>query len=187
MGRLVYLDNAATTRLSKRVFRAMEPFLFDEFANPAAVSKFALKSRVAVEQSRAQVAWVLNARKEQICFTSGGTESNNMALRGVLKSLGSQPCHIITTKIEHHSILNTCADLENENVRVTYLDVDQDGLIDLDQLEDAIDKDTALISIQHGNNEVGTIQPICAIGKIAQKHNVLFHVDAIQTFAHSAN
>ncbi len=182
MDRLVYLDNAASMKLSNEVFQAMEPYLFEEYGNPSSVSRFALKSRVAVEQSRNEIARTINARKEQIIFTSGGSEANNLALRGMVKANRNKDCHIITTSIEHHSILNTCADLESEGVSVTYLGVDQEGLIDLATLEQAITANTVLISIIHGNNEVGTIQPIERIGEIARKHGVYFHVDAVQSF-----
>ncbi len=184
MGGLVYLDNAATTKLSVEVFEAMKPYFFEQYGNPAATSQFSVGAKVAVENSRQIIAAAINAQKSQICFTSGGSESNNWALRGVIKAAKVQSVHIITSKIEHHSVLNTCQDLAKAGVEVTYLDVDETGKIRIDDLIKAIRRDTLLISIMHANNEIGTIQDIEAIGQIASEHKILFHVDCVQSFGH---
>lgn len=184
MDGLVYLDNAATTRLRQEVFEAMKPYYFEAYGNPAATSQFSAKARIAVENSRQTIAATINARKSQIYFTSGGSEANNWALRGVVKAANQTGVHIITSKIEHHSVLHTCEELESEGCQVTYLDVDETGKIKIADLLGAIRPETLLISIMHANNEVGTIQDLETIGRIAKEQRILFHVDCVQSLGH---
>jgi cysteine desulfurase len=179
--RTVYLDHSATTPVHPDVLKAMLPWLQDEYGNPSSIHRFGRNARVAVDQARETVAKLLNADVEEIFFTSGGTEGDNLAIKGVAWALGEKGNHIITSQIEHEAVLNTCKYLEKEGCKVTYLPVDQYARIDLDELGKAITDKTILISIMHANNEVGTLQPIADIGALARQRGVLFHTDAVQT------
>ncbi len=180
----VYLDNAATSRMKKEAFDAMLPFFMDEFTNPASIHSLSRTPRAAVKKAREQIAGCINAEESEIFFTSGGTESDNWALKSGARMNEKKGKHIIVSAIEHHAILETAAFLEKEGFEVTRLGVDGDGLISLDELEKAIRPDTILISIMTANNEIGTIQPVAQIGKIAHDHGILFHTDAVQAFGH---
>ena len=184
MAKLIYLDNAATTQVYPEVLDAMLPYFTEYYGNPSAIYSFAGESKKAVDEARANVAALINARTEDIYFTGGGSESDNWALKATAEAYESKGKHIITSRIEHHAILHTCAYLEQKGYEVTYLDVDEDGKISLEELEKAIRPDTILISIMSANNEIGTIGPIKEIGKIAHDHGVLFHTDAVQAFGH---
>ena len=184
MAKLIYLDNAATTQVYPEVLDAMLPYFTEHYGNPSAIYSFAGESKKAVDEARANVAALINARTEDIYFTGGGSESDNWALKATAEAYESKGKHIITSRIEHHAILHTCAYLEQKGYEVTYLDVDEDGKISLEELEKAIRPDTILISIMSANNEIGTIEPIKEIGKIAHDHGVLFHTDAVQAFGH---
>ncbi|NLY20100.1 MAG: cysteine desulfurase NifS [Tissierellia bacterium] len=180
MGKMIYMDNAATTRVNEDVFEAMIPYYKEEFGNASSIYEIGQNSRKAVENARNSVAKFLGADPKEIYFTSGGTESDNWAIRGIAEALKNKGNHIITSKIEHHAVLHVCEYLEKHGYDVTYLDVDSEGIVDLNQLENAITDKTILITIMFANNEIGTIQPIKKIGEIATKHNVLFHTDAVQ-------
>lgn len=182
--RMIYLDNAATTRVHPEVFAAMTPFFTEEYGNPSAIYGFAQSAKNAVDHARETIAKSIGANTEEIYFTGGGSESDNWALKATAEAYVSKGKHIITSKIEHHAILHTAQWLEKQGYEITYLDVDENGLIDLEQLEKAIRPDTILISIMAANNEIGTIEPLKEIGKIAHEHGVLFHTDAVQAFAH---
>jgi cysteine desulfurase len=179
----IYLDHSATTPVASEVLEAMLQFFGEKFGNASSLHSFGLEAKEALEESRALVANLLGAQPEEIVFTSGGTESDNLALKGIAnrsreKGLGN---HIITTSIEHPAILETCRKLEGQGFSVTYLPVTTDGLVDPATLESAIRKETILISVMHANNEIGTIQPLREIGKIARENDVYFHTDAVQT------
>lgn len=179
----IYLDHAATTAVLPEVKEAMLPFLDEKFGNPSSIHHYGRVVRVEIDQARNEIAKELNADPKQILFTSGGTEADNLALLGVaFRRKEDQKDHIITTKIEHHAVLDTCRYLERCGFRITYLSVDKEGRVDVDQLRKAIDQKTALISVMYGNNEVGTIQPIREIGEMAKEAGVLFHTDAVQAF-----
>ena len=184
MEKVIYLDNAATTQVYPEVLDAMLPYFTEYYANPSSVYTFAAESAKAVDQARESVAGLLHAKPEEIYFTGGGSESDNWAIKAAAEAYGEKGKHIITSKIEHHAVLNTCAYLEKKGFEVTWLDVDEDGKISLSDLEAAIRPDTILISIMAANNEIGTVQPIREIGKIAREHGVLFHTDAVQAFGH---
>lgn len=184
MEKLIYLDNAATTALKPEVFEAMKPFFLENYSNPNSIYTFAQQSKKAVDEAREAIAALIGAKPNEIYFTAGGSESDNWAIKGCAEALASKGKHMITTKIEHHAVLHTCEYLEKKGVEVTYLDVDADGRISLEQLEQAIRPDTFLISIMFANNEIGTIEPVREIGAIAKKHGVLFHTDAVQAFGH---
>ena len=184
MEKLIYLDNAATTALKPEVFEAMKPFFLENYSNPNSIYTFAQQSKKAVDEARETIAALIGAKPNEIYFTAGGSESDNWAIKGCAEALASKGKHMITTKIEHHAVLHTCEYLEKKGVEVTYLDVDADGRISLEQLEQAIRPDTFLISIMFANNEIGTIEPVREIGAIAKKHGVLFHTDAVQAFGH---
>ncbi len=184
MEKVIYLDNAATTQVYPEVLDAMLPWFTEYYANPSSVYTFAAESAKAVNQARESVAKLLHAKPEEIYFTGGGSESDNWAVKAAAEAYGEKGKHIITSKIEHHAVLNTCAYLEKKGFEVTWLDVDEDGKISLSDLEAAIRPDTILISIMAANNEIGTVQPIREIGKIAREHGVLFHTDAVQAFGH---
>ena len=175
----VYMDNGATTQVDAKVFKAMEPYFNDKYGNASSTHSFGRKARDALEKSRKVIAKAINAKADEIVFTSGGTESNNFALKGVVFS---DKNHIITTKIEHKSVLNCCNWLEEQGFNVTYLDVDENGYVDVKKLEKAITKKTILFSVIHGNNEIGTIQNLEELGKICKKKKVYFHTDACQSF-----
>lgn len=182
--RRVYLDNAATTAVDGDVLAAMLPYFANHFGNAASLHSFGQLARQAVEEARQQIASFIGARAEEIIFTGGGTESDNLALKGVAAALKTKGNHIITSSIEHHAVSETCGFLEREGYRVTYLPVDQHGLVDPDEVKKAIDDDTIIISIMHANNEVGTIQPLAEIGSIARERGICFHTDAVQTLGH---
>ncbi|MDO5689181.1 MAG: cysteine desulfurase NifS [Tissierellia bacterium] len=180
MNRQIYLDNAATTRVSPEVLEAMMPYLTDLYGNPSSIYQLGGKSKVAIENAREVVADSIGAERKEIFFTSGGSEADNWAIKGVAEAYGAKGNHIITSKIEHHAVLHTCEYLEKNGFEVTYLDVDENGFISLEALESAITDRTILISIMFANNEIGTIQPIEEIGRIAKERGVLFHTDAVQ-------
>ena len=183
MSKLIYLDNAATTKTAPEVVDAMLPYFSEFYGNPSSIYDFAQKSKEAVTKGRQQIADVLNAKKEEIYFTAGGSEADNWALKATFEAYKSKGNHIITTKIEHHAILHTCEYLEKERgAKITYLDVDENGIVRLDELEKAITPETILISVMFANNEIGSIQPIKEIGRIAREHGILFHTDAVQAF-----
>ena len=183
MNKLIYLDNAATTKTAPEVLEAMLPYFSEYYGNPSSIYDFGQKSKEAVTRGRQQIADVLNARKEDIYFTAGGSEADNWALKATFEAYKSKGNHIITTKIEHHAILHTCEYLEKERgAKITYLDVDENGIVRLDELEKAITPETILISVMFANNEIGSIQPIKEIGSIAREHGILFHTDAVQAF-----
>ena len=181
---MIYLDNAATTRLSETAFEAMRPYMMDQFANPAGTYSFAAGAAAAVEKAREQLAAVIGAKSSEIFFTSGGTESDNWALKGVMQANAAKGRHLITSAIEHHAILHSAEALKKQGYDVTILPVDGDGTVDLDALEKAIRPDTVLISVMTANNEIGTLEPLERIGEIAHAHGILFHTDAVQAFCH---
>ena len=183
MGKMIYLDNAATTKTAPEVVEAMLPYFTEMYGNPSSIYDFASKSKEGVSKARGQIADALGAKKEEIYFTAGGSESDNWALKATFEAYKSKGNHIITTKIEHHAILHTCEYLEKERgAKITYLDVDENGIVKLDELEKAITPETILISVMFANNEIGTIQPIEEIGAIAKEHGILFHTDAVQAY-----
>ncbi len=176
----IYMDNAATTRVTEPVAQAMLPYLTEVFGNPSSVHAFGRDARRALDNARAQVAAALNAKPNEIYFTGCGTESDNWAIRGTAYARRDKGNHIITTAIEHHAVLHTCEQLEKEGFKITYLPVDEEGLISLDDLKAAITPETILITVMTANNEIGTIQPIKEIGAIAKEHGIRFHTDAVQ-------
>jgi cysteine desulfurase len=182
MGKMIYLDNAATTKTAPEVVEAMLPYFTEFYGNPSSVYDFAGKSKAAVTKAREQIADVLGAKKEDIYFTAGGSEADNWALKATFEAYKEKGNHIITTKIEHHAILHTCDYLEKKGFEITYLDVDENGIVKLDQLKAAIRPTTILISVMFANNEIGTIQPIEEIGAIAKENGILFHTDAVQAY-----
>ncbi len=184
MSEFIYLDNAATTRVRPEVLEAMLPYFCEIYGNPAAIYSPAGKAAKAVGLARQQVADVIGAKREEIYFTAGGSEADNWAIRGVYEMLSEKGNHIITTKVEHHAVINTCKYLESIGAKVTYLSVDEYGMISLEELEKAITPQTILISVMAANNEVGTIMPLERIGEIAREHKVLFHTDAVQAYGH---
>ena len=184
MSKLIYLDNAATTALRPEALKEMLPYLEENYANPSSVYDFAQRAKKALEDSRDTIAKLIGAKAKEIYFTSGGSEGDNWALLGVAEKLKDKGNHIITTKIEHHAVLHTCEHLEKMGYEVTYLDVDENGLVTPEAVEAAIKPSTILISIMFANNEIGTIEPIEEIGEVAAKHDILFHTDAVQAFAH---
>ena len=184
MSKLIYLDNAATTQVYPEVLDAMLPYFTEYYGNPSAVYSFAGEAEKAVAKARETIASAIGAKTEEIYFTGGGSESDNWALKATAEAYAPKGKHIITTAIEHHAILHTAAWLEKQGFEVTYVGVDENGTVKLDELEAAIRPDTILISVMAANNEIGTIQPLKEIGAIAKKHGVLFHTDAVQAFAH---
>lgn len=185
MDKLIYMDNAATTSTAPEVVSAMLPFFTEYYGNPSSVYNFAQKSKMAIEDAREIIADSIGAAKSnEIYFTGGGSESDNWALKSAAFGLKDKGNHIITTKIEHHAILNTCAYLEKNGFEITYLDVDSEGFVSLEDVENAISDKTILISVMFANNEIGTIEPVREIGEIAHKHGILFHTDAVQAMCH---
>lgn len=184
MDKMIYLDNAATTRVSEAVLDEMLPFFRQTYSNPSAIYGFAAESKKAVDKARQQAAELIGAKTDEIYFTGGGSESDNWAIKAAVEAYSSKGKHIITTKIEHHAVLHTCDYLEKQGCEVTYLDVDKNGRISLDELKKAIRPDTVLISIMMANNEIGTLEPVEEIGKIARENGVLFHTDAVQAYGH---
>lgn len=180
MNRIYYFDHAATTAVDEEVLREMIPYFSYSYGNPSSAYTIGRQNKMAIHIARQKVAKAINAKPKEIYFTGCGSESDNLALKGITYANSKNKKHIITTKIEHHAILNTCKTLEQEGIEVTYLNVDRDGKINLQELENSIKDDTILISIMTANNEIGTIQPIKEIGEIARKHKILFHTDAVQ-------
>ncbi len=179
--RNVYLDNNATTPIHPEVLEALLPYYRERFGNASSVHAYGRQARAAVETGRAQVAALLNADPSEIIFTSGGSESDNFAIKSVALSRKDQGRHIITSQVEHPAVLETCQFLEKQGYEVTYLPVDDGGLVDVEDVRAAVRKDTILITVMHGNNEVGTIQPIAEIGLVAKEHGIVFHTDAVQS------
>jgi cysteine desulfurase len=177
----VYLDHNATTPVEPEVLEAMVPYLSADFGNAASIHSFGQRARAAVETARESVAALIEARPQEIVFTSGGTESDNHAIFGIVEAAGGHDKQVITTAIEHEAVLNTCQALEKQGVSVTYLSVDRDGRIDLEALRRAISRETVLVTIMHANNELGTVQPLEEIGRIAAEADVYFHTDAVQS------
>jgi len=183
-GKVIYLDNASTTRMQDDVVNKMINFYTEDFYNPSSIYSSSQRIRTKVEECRALIATTLNAKNNEIFFTSCGSESDNWALKGIALAYASKGKHIITSKIEHHAVLNSAKVLEKNGFDVTYLDVDENGIVDIEALEKNIRKDTILVSIMYANNEIGVIEPIFQIGSICKKHNIIFHTDAVQAYAH---
>ena len=181
---MIYLDNAATTKTRPEVVEAMLPYFTEFYGNPSSVYTFSAKSKEAVTKAREIIADSLGVKSNEIYFTAGGSEADNWALVAAAEAYEAKGKHIITSKIEHHAILHTCEYLEKRGYEVTYLDVDENGVVKLDELKKAIRPDTILISIMFANNEIGTIEPIKEIGAIAKEHGILFHTDAVQAYGH---
>lgn len=182
MNKLIYLDNAATTGTAPEVVEAMLPYFTENYGNPSSVYAFAAANKEVIARQRDTIANTIGAKGEEIYFTAGGTEADNWALKAAVDAYADKGRHIITTKIEHHAILHTAEYLGKNGCQITYLDVDENGLIKLDELKNAIRPDTILISVMYANNEIGSIQPIKEIGEIAHEHGILFHTDAVQAF-----
>lgn len=184
MDKYIYLDNASTTQVYPEVFEAMEPYFTEYYANPSSIYSFAEKSKKAVEDARNTIAGFIGAGTEEIYFTAGGSESDNWAIKETARAYPDKGRHIITTTIEHHAVLHTCQALEKQGFEVTYVNVGSDGIVKLDELKAAIRPDTILISVMAANNEIGSIQPLEAIGALAKEKGILFHTDAVQAFGH---
>ncbi len=180
MNRIYYFDHAATTAVDEEVLKEMVPYFSYSYGNPSSAYTIGRQNKMAIHIARQKVAKAINAKPKEIYFTGCGSESDNLALKGITYANSKNKKHIITTKIEHHAVLNTCKTLEQEGIEVTYLNVDKEGKINLQELENSIKENTILISIMTANNEIGTIEPIKEIGKIARKHKILFHTDAVQ-------
>ncbi len=180
MKQIKYFDHAATTAVSEQVLKSMLPYFSIEYGNPSSMYGIARNARRAVEDAREKIAHVINAKKNEIYFTSGGSESDNLAIKGIAYANKAKGNHIITSKIEHHAILETCETLEKEGFEVTYLNVDENGIVNIEELKNAIKENTILISIMFANNEIGTLQPIKEIGEIARQKNIYFHTDCVQ-------
>jgi cysteine desulfurase len=179
--RRVYLDNNATTQVAPEVFEAMKPYLLEDFGNASSIHWFGQRAKNAVENARQQVAKLINARPGEVIFTSGGTESDNAAIHGIVQAARATTPHVIITAIEHHAVLNTAQALEKRGVSVTYVRVGAGGLVDPADVKRAIRPETVLISVMHANNEIGTLQPLEEIGNIAREHDIYFHTDAVQS------
>lgn len=184
MKQTIYLDNAATTKTRPEVVEAMLPYFTEYYGNPSSVYEFSTPCKKAIAHARETIAQSIGAKTNEIYFTAGGSESDNWAIKATAEAYQSKGKHIITSKIEHHAVLHTCEYLEQRGFEVTYLDVDENGTVKLDELKKAIRPDTILISIMFANNEIGTIQPIKEIGEIAKEHGIIFHTDAVQAYAH---
>ncbi|MEG0369826.1 MAG: cysteine desulfurase NifS, partial [Hungatella sp.] len=182
MERFIYLDNAATTKTAPEVVETMLPYFTESYGNPSSVYRFAATNKDVINKQRDIIADALGAKGEEIYFTGGGSEADNWALKATAEAYEHKGNHIITSKIEHHAILHTCEYLENKGFEITYLDVDENGSIQLEDLKAAIRPTTILISIMFANNEIGTIEPVKAIGQLAKEHHILFHTDAVQAF-----
>lgn len=182
MDQIIYMDNAATTKPRKEVVEAMMPYLEEYYANPSSIYGIAMENQKVIQESRKFIAETLGAEPEEIYFTAGGSEADNWALKGVAHANREKGRHIITTKIEHHAVLNSCRYLEEEGYEITYLNVDEKGRIFLNELEEAIREDTILVSIMAANNEIGTLEPIREAASIAKAKEVLFHTDAVQMY-----
>ncbi len=181
---MIYMDNAATTRVKSEIADIIKKYYDTNYANPSGLYDAAFENYKIIEEGREIIAGILNCDKQEIYYTSGGTESDNWALKGVAKALKNRGNHIIVTKIEHHAVINTCKFLEKEGFEITYVGVDKDGVVRIDEIVKAIRKETILISVMTANNEIGTLQPIETIGKIARENGILFHTDAVQAFGH---
>ena len=178
--KLVYLDNAASTKISSGVLEKMMESYSENYGNPSSTHKLGQKARAAIETARSMIAGYIGVESKEIIFTSGGAEGNNLVIRGVLNAYSSKGKHIITSKIEHSTVLKTCQQLENEGYEVTYIDVDENGVINLEQLKNSLRKDTVIVSIMYANNETGVKQPIEEIGQILENTDIIFHTDAVQ-------
>ena len=176
----IYFDNSATTRTDDEVLKVMLPYFSESYGNPSSIYKIGRDNKKAIEDSREKVANVLNCEPQEIYFTAGGSESDNMALKGIAYANKNKGNHIITSKIEHPAILETCKQLEKEGFEVSYVGVDENGILDLEELKSAIKPTTTLISVMFANNEIGTIQPIKEIGELAKRRGIVFHTDAVQ-------
>ena len=181
---MIYLDHAATTSVHPEVIEEMTPYFGEKYGNPSGIYEFASDNKKKLQSVRAIIAESIGALPDEIYFTSGGTESDNWAVRGIAEMMKDKGRHIITSSIEHHAILNTCEYLEKHGFDITYLDVDDTGVISIEQLKKSIRADTILISIMFANNEIGTIEPVREIGRIAAEHNIYFHTDAVQAYMH---
>ena len=184
MREIIYLDNAATTNTRPEVVQEMLPYFTELYGNPSSVYEFSSPSKKAIARSRETIAQSLGAKANEIYFTAGGTESDNWAIKATAEAYQSKGNHIITSKIEHHAVLHTCEYLEKRGFEVTYLDVDENGVVKLEELKKAIRPTTILISIMFANNEIGTIEPVKEIGAIAKEHGIFFHTDAVQAYGH---
>ena len=182
MSKLIYLDNAATTQTSPKVVEAMLPYFTELYGNPSSVYTFSAGNKDAINNARKTIGDAINTKPENIYFTAGGSEADNWAIKATADLLKNKGRHIITSKIEHHAVLHTCQYLEKQGFDVTYIDVDEKGIVDPAKVEEAIRPDTILISVMFANNEIGTIEPIKEIGEIAHRHKILFHTDAVQAF-----
>lgn len=178
--KIKYFDNAATTQVNQDVIKEMLPYFSIEYGNPSSLYSIGRRAKRALEEARRKIANIINCKPNEIYFTSCGTESDNLAIKGIAYAKKEKGKHIITSKIEHPAVLNTCKELEEQGYKVTYLDVDQNGIVNVEQLKASIKTDTILITIMFANNEIGTIQPIEEIGKIAKENNIIFHTDAVQ-------
>ncbi len=184
MDRLIYLDNAATTKCAPEALEAMLPYFTEYYGNPSSIYSLGAESKKAVSGARKIIAESIHADPAEIYFTAGGSESDNWAITATAEAYGDRGKHIITSKIEHHAVLHTCEYLQKRGFQITYIDVDENGIIKLEELEKAIRPDTILISIMFANNEIGTLQPIAQIGKLAKEHGILFHTDGVQAYGH---
>ena len=184
MSKVIYLDNAATTKVDPAVYEAMQPYFSEIYGNPASIYSFAGQAKKDIEAARRNIAEFIGANPREIYFTGGGSESDNWAIKATAFARREKGKHIITSKIEHHAVLHTCEYLEKLGFEVTYLDVDENGVVKLDELKSASREDTILISIMFANNEIGTIEPIKEIGQIAHEHGIVFHTDAVQAYGH---
>ena len=184
MSKYIYMDNAATTRVTQEVFDAMEPYFCEQFGNPSSAYEFSGKIAEKVAEARASIGKAIGASEKEIFFTGGGSESDNWAIKGVADALREKGNHIITTQIEHHAVLHTCEFLEKRGFEITYLPVDDKGFVNVEDLKKAIRPTTILISVMFANNEIGTVEPIKEIGRIAHEHGIYFHTDAVQAFGH---
>ena len=184
MNKLIYLDNAATTKTAQEAVDAMLPYFIEYYGNASSIYSLGAESKKAMTEAREEIAGSIGASAQEIYFTAGGSESDNWALVATAEAYESKGKHIITSKIEHHAILHTCEYLEKRGFSITYIDVDENGVLELDELKKAIRPDTILISVMFANNEIGTIQPIKEIGEIAREHGILFHTDAVQAYGH---
>ncbi len=178
----VYLDNGATTRTAEEVLKAMQPYFSEKFGNASSIHSLGSEAKDALDESRQKIADEINAEADEIIFTSGGTESDNLAIKGIAYGIKDKGKHIITSNIEHPAVLKTCEKLESEGFSVTYVGVDKEGAVNIKDIEKAIKKETILVTIMHANNEIGTIQPIKEIGKLCRKKGIMFHTDAVQSF-----
>ena len=184
MKKVIYLDNAATTKTKPEVVEAMLPYFTEYYGNPSSIYDFSAPAKAAVAKAREAIADSIGAQAREVYFTGSGSEADNWAIKAAAEAYRDKGNHIITSKIEHHAVLHTCEYLEKQGFQITYLDVDENGVVKLDELKKAIRPETILISIMFANNEIGTIQPIGQIGEIAKARGILFHTDAVQAYGH---